>query len=149
MTTSHKVQLGIHLTPRWHQDPPAIIVDVNGQTQTLSLAEPQWFEFEFVATNDAYVAVDLLNKTDSDTVVEHNLDKAVMVDEVSFFGIRDPRFVWAGVYTPIYPDHMQQGSPATLPAHNYLSWNGQWRLDFTVPVFTWIHQQKNLGWIYK
>jgi hypothetical protein len=31
-----------------------------------------------------------------------------------------------------------------------LTWDGlvSGRLTFTVPVFTWIHQTQNLGWIY-
>ena len=31
---------------------------------------------------------------------------------------------------------------------DYLGWPGTWTLDFTSPVFTWIHQIQSLGWIY-
>jgi hypothetical protein len=29
-----------------------------------------------------------------------------------------------------------------------MGWNGRWELNFRVPIFTWIHQLENLGWIY-
>jgi hypothetical protein len=78
---------------------------------------------------------------------------AVIIDSVEFFGISDPRFVWAGVYWPEYPEpwlSQQNPSPqAALTNHNYLGWNGVWRLNFDVPVFTWIHKTLGMGWIYQ
>ena len=83
--------------------------------------------------------------------LDHNM--AVIVDSVEFFGITDPKFVWAGTYTPNYPEPWyseQIEKPlAQLPQQNYMGWNGIWRLDFSVPVFTWMHQTMNLGWIYQ
>ena len=34
------------------------------------------------------------------------------------------------------------------PYENYVDWNGIWVLDFTVPVYTWLHKVLGLGWIY-
>ena len=65
--------------------------------------------------------------------------------------IQDPKFAWAGIYRPEYPEPWasEQTNLATeLSSHTYLGWNGTWRLTFGVPVFTWIHQVQNLGWIY-
>jgi hypothetical protein len=85
--------------------------------------------------------VEFLNKLPNDTVPGSNLDKAVVIESVSFFGITDPKFAWAGVYHPVDQD--------PLSAHTYLSWNGTWTLRFDVPVFTWMHQVQDLGWIYQ
>jgi hypothetical protein len=35
-----------------------------------------------------------------------------------------------------------------LSSCNYLGWNGEWVLPFEVPVFKWLHDIENLGWIY-
>lgn len=93
------------------------------------------------------LSVAFSNKEDSDTDLVNKRDKAVVIKEIEFFGIHSPRFVWAGEYRPIYPPHMQD-QPETLKYHNYLGWNGVWYLDFTVPIFTWIHQTEDFGWIY-
>ena len=79
---------------------------------------------------------------------EEDLEQvAVIVKELKFFEISDPRVVWAGVYYPEYPDHYPDKT-YPLPGHGYLGWNGIYRLEFSVPVFTWIHQTLDLGWIY-
>ncbi len=93
------------------------------------------------------LAVEFLNKQDTDTDLINNRDKAVVINAIEFFGIESPRFVWAGEYRPTYPTHMKS-QPAILKYQNYLGWNGVWYLDFTVPIFTWIHQVEDLGWIY-
>ena len=61
-----------------------------------------------------------------------------------------------GKYMPIYPnpwagEQLAQGIvlDPILRYHNYLSWNGTWSLDFTVPIFTWIHTIEDLGWVYR
>jgi len=99
-----------------------------------------------------------LPKGDYQLIVEHinkdNLDNttALIVDNIIFNNISDPKFAWAGVYYPNYPEPWasEQGdtlAPA-LPSQTYLGWNGKWTLTFDVPVFTWIHKIQNLGWIY-
>jgi len=153
---TYPVKLAVTLRPIWHQDPPQIQIGVDNNLQFVTLEKLTTFNFEFDAQKKVNLQVRFLNKTDQDTIVEQNLDKAVVVEAVSFFGISDPRFVWAGIYYPEYPEpwasqQLQQGKdlPAQLKSHNYLSWNGTWKLEFTVPVFTWMHQTQGLGWIYK
>jgi hypothetical protein len=54
-------------------------------------------------------------------------------------------------FEPEYPEPWaseQSNLESELTAHPYLGWNGCWSLTFGVPVFTWIHQTQNLGWIY-
>ena len=78
-------------------------------------------------------------------------DTAIIVKALTFNDITSNKFVWAGVYTPQYPEPWaseQDSLAQQLPSHSYLGWNGVWRLEFTAPIFTWIHKNENLGWIY-
>ncbi|CAB4138224.1 hypothetical protein UFOVP328_417 [uncultured Caudovirales phage] len=153
MATKYKVSAGILLEPRWHQDPPQICVTAGRERINYNLYDQRWFRFDF-ETDQAqeYITVEFLNKQNTDTVPEQGLDKAVIVRTVDFFGIQDPKFVWAGVYEPRYPEpwaSQQTTLEPVLKNYNYLGWNGKWTLTFDVPVFTWIHQVQNLGWIYR
>jgi hypothetical protein len=81
----------------------------------------------------------------------HDATTALIVKSIAFNDIASDKFVWAGVYTPNYPEPWaseQVDLALELPANNYLGWNGVWRLTFTTPIFSWIHQVENLGWIY-
>lgn len=152
---TYPVKLALTLRPIWHNEPPLVRVGINNDFKQFELLETTTYEFEFQATGDCDLTVEFLNKKDTDTVPEHNLDKAVIIETISFFDIKDSRFVWAGVYEPVYPEpwateQRMQGiiPPPKLLSHDYLSWNGKWTLTFQVPVFTWIHKIQDLGWIY-
>jgi hypothetical protein len=151
MAISYPVELDIHLRSIWHDNPPKINVGINHDIQQIILSEDRIFHYEFIADNTSTITVELLNKIDSDTVPDKGLDKAVIIESVSFFGISDPKFVWAGEYRPEYPEpwaSQQHELKPLLKSHTYLGWNGKWTLTFDVPVFTWIHSVQNLGWIY-
>lgn len=155
MVTNHPVQIEVRLKPVWHKDPPEINIGINDNLQTVVLQNEQTFCYNFTASDQAQLTVEFLNKTNQDTVADRGLDKAVIIESVSFFGITDPRFVWQGVYTPDYPEpwateQRNQGVvlKQQLTNQTYLAWNGKWMLTFKIPVFTWIHQVQNLGWIY-
>ena len=152
---TYPVKLAVTVRPIWHADAPEIRIGINDNLTPVTLTETTVFEFEFLADKDSELTIEFLNKIDSDTVPNLNLDKAVVVETVSFFNISDPKFVWAGVYYPVYPEpwateQKNQGIilDKELKYHNYLSWNGKWKLKFDVPVFTWIHRVQDLGWIY-
>ena len=152
---TYPVKLAVTVSPIWHVDAPEIQIGINDNLTPVKLTETTVFEFEFLADKDSELTIEFLNKIDSDTVLNLNLDKAVVVETVSFFNISDPKFVWAGVYYPVYPEpwateQKNQGIilDKELKYHNYLSWNGKWKLKFDVPVFTWIHRVQDLGWIY-
>jgi hypothetical protein len=116
------------------------------------LYNTQNFEFEYDAHDRSMLEVEFTNKNINDTDLDRGLDKVVIIEQVSFFGINDPRFVWAGTYYPTYPDEWTDRDRTVwknaLKSHSYLSWNGVWRLDFPVPVFTWIHRVQGQGWIF-
>jgi len=155
MVMTYPVELSVRLRPVWHQDPPEIRIGVNRNLQTIQLLQLQDFEFCFDGQDHNFLEIEFLNKQDSDTVPELGLDKAVSIESVSFFGITDPKFGWRGVYSPRYPEPwagQQRAAGVSLPAQltntTWMGWNGTWRLEFSAPVFSWIHQVQNLGWIY-
>ena len=138
MVTDYPVKISLRLRPI---NQPRIIVTAGGKSIDQTLAHTQEFEFEFVANDQVTVQVHHVDKLDSDP------STAVEIVSVSFFGITDPQFAWAGVYTPVYPPHWL--GPKELPGQTYLGWNGVWKLEFSVPVFSWMHQKLNLGWLYQ
>lgn len=141
-----RTKVAITITPVIKKIAPEVFVSVPGETARWELWETKKFEFEF-DHSVGFLQVDLTNKPNDDPVM------AVIIDKVEFFGISDPKFIWAGVYKPNYPEpwYSQQINkpPELLPQQSYLGWNGTWRLDFSVPVFTWMHQTLNLGWLYQ
>ena len=150
MDTKHNIKGSIILEPVGYADAiPEVLVKLNEDLLfSGELEQTTAIEFDQTLSKGSNrLSVEFYNKKDSDTKVELGLDKAVMIKSIEFFGIKSPRFVWAGNYQPIYPSHMRN-QPEILKYHDYLGWNGVWYLDFTTPVFTWIHQTENLGWIY-
>lgn len=149
MDTQNNIVGSIVVEPIWWQDPPEISITL-AQDILFSgpLTESKTVTFGCCLPDSKHrLSVEFHNKKDSDTCLLTGKDKAVIVKQIEFFGIVSPRFVWSGLYRPEYPTHMQN-QPETLEYHNYLGWNGIWYLDFTVPIFTWIHKTENLGWIY-
>ena len=144
MDTDQLVQLCVVLRPIGH---PCVKVSANEILKTTQLVDVTSFEFEFKTHSDSSLVIEHCNKDAADAVT------AVEFVSVSFFGIGDPKFAWAGVYTPVYPEPWASEQLTTLPCtitpQTYLGWNGTWRLDFSVPVFTWIHRVQNLGWLYQ
>ena len=138
-------KLAVTLTPRQGEHAPEVKVSVPGYSVEEQLYRTKRIELEFDA-EQGWLEVEFVNKPALD---QH---MAVIIDQVAFFDITDPRFVWSGVYYPRYPEPWySEQNPPPLPAihqQTYLGWNGCWRLDFSVPVFTWIHRTLNLGWLY-
>lgn len=146
MAIKYPVNLAITLTPKLSNIAPEVTVRVPGQNVYKTLQNTTRVDFEFTAPS-GWVEVEFANKPADDA------DLAVIIDSVEFFGISDPKFVWTGIYTPRYPElwySQQIEKPlAHIPQQNYMGWNGTWRLEFTVPVFTWIHRTLDFGWMYQ
>lgn len=104
---------------------------------------------------DHVLIVEFYNKHDNDTDIEQNLDKAVIIEGVSFENMRFDSFMHQALYYPRYPEAYrrtcEQQNIVLEPAitSNYLGWNGEWILPVTFPIYTWIHETENLGWIYE
>ena len=147
MNTLYPVKLSVTLSPVNHNAGLPLQIGVDNNLTEICLSKTTTLNFDFETTNTiCTLSVEFLDKKDQEVVV---------VDQVDFFGIQDPRFAWAGIYCPQYPEpwateQRLQGislKPELCP-HTYLSWPGTWTLTFSVPVFTWIHQTQGLGWIY-
>jgi hypothetical protein len=92
------------------------------------------------------IIVEMINKSDTDSTT------AIIIKDIILNGIKDQKFVWAGTYYPSYPQpwaSTQKDLKESISNSTYLGWNGIWELDVTVPVFTWIHQTRGLGWIFE
>ena len=89
------------------------------------------------------IEVELLNKTDDDTIINDNtfLDKAIEITQIKFNDIDCKDCLLHSTYT-------SNDLKRNLKGQNYISWNGKWRLDISVPIFTYMHQKKKFGWIY-
>lgn len=97
--------------------------------------------------------IDFLNKKNTDTIGQN--DKALKIDKIILNGITSDKFVWEGVYEPIYPQPWANEQKILgkkldkfIKPATYLGWNGRWKLIYSVPLFSWIHKIENLGWIY-
>lgn len=138
MAIEYPVKMCVTLEPVGN---PWVDVEVQGQWKIQKLTETTDFEFEFNAQDLCCLKIKHFKKADNDHAT------AVIVKKIRFFGITDPRFVWAGSYFPEYPEHYPDKTTPLL-GHGYLGWNGVYQLEFSVPVFTWMHQTLDLGWIY-
>ena len=108
-------------------------------------------EFDYdLEQGEHYIQFEFINKTNQDTTADEDL--AVVIKDITINGISDPKIMMATTYRPRYPEpwlSQQDTTPdSVLQGHQYLGWNGIWRLEYTVPVFTWIHEAKGLGWRY-
>lgn len=77
---------------------------------------------------------------------------AVVIDSVRFQHVRDDFKIFSS-YQPQYPRHwirenqLQDRTLSPVIHSNYLGWPGRWWIDFETPVYAWIHQKLNLGWL--
>lgn len=138
MATEYTVQMRVTLEPVGE---PWVSVDADGWGRIQQLIETTKFDLEFDAQDCCCLKIEHFKKADNDPTT------AVIIKEISFFGIADPKFIWSGVYYPDYPEHYLD-KKLSLPGQTYLGWNGVYRLEFSVPVFTWMHKIKDFGWIY-
>lgn len=145
MVTEYPVKLAVTLSPVIGLTCPKVVIKVPGQTIQHTLKSCNRFELEFTGSR-GWIEILFFNKSDLDS------NTAVVINSIDFFGISDSKFLSKGVYHPIYPMPWasgQQNLKQILLGETYLGWNGTWRLDFDLPVFTWMHQVQNLGWIYQ
>jgi hypothetical protein len=143
---TYPVEMSVTMQPLHHDRPVPIQIGIDGDLVDIELDQITTKHFKFVAQDSCNLQVRLINKRDQE---------AVVIQQVEFFGITDPRFVWAGVYEPEYPEPWatEQSNAGIilqprLSPHTYLGWSGIWTLDFEIPVFFWMHKIQNLGWIY-
>jgi hypothetical protein len=124
---------------------PEFYIKINNVFQDMGiLTEEQTYNFDVALEDGVHsINVGFTNKVNTDTIVIENkivADKAVIVKSVTIEGYALDDFLYRAVYSPL--GHEQSHS-------SYLSWNGNWALEITTPIFTWLHKTQHLGWIYE
>lgn len=151
------LELSLQLTPKIFNGSPEIQLTLDDyEIFRGELHSTKIFDINQEITEGSHVlALEFFNKKENDTNLDTGEDKAVLIDWISFFSIADDKFIWQGDYRPRYPEawiktnqELKKSLSEQLKNITYLGWNGTWELHFTSPVFVWIHQIKNLGWIY-
>jgi len=152
----YRTEIKLHVTPIWHKEPPICVIrfskDIFFKEE---IKESKVYSYEeYLSAGNYDIIVEFLNKKNSDTVDAK--DKAVKIDKIIFNNIESEKFVWQGIYQPNYPEpwatqqkKLGKELNSVLTPITYLGWNGQWRLTYSTPIFTWIHKIKNHGWIYE
>ena len=93
------------------------------------------------------LSVDFVNKNYKESTAIN--DMAVIINQVRFQHL-DNDFKIYSLYCPVYPEpwlSQQVVTPAAVVHGNYMGWNGHWYLEFETPIYRWIHQRLNLGWL--
>lgn len=150
-TEQFRVDIAFDILPTAQDVPPAMTIRLdNDVLWDGKLHSGKTFAFSpCLVKGPHYLEIELHSKSDADPV------QSLTITNFSLGQIHSPRFVWQAVYRPRYPEPWASQQQATgidlcfeLHNTNHLGWNGVWRLEFTAPIFTWIHQVENLGWIY-
>ena len=116
---------------------PKCRISIDDQRQDVTVKQDTWVKLFYQGHGSARLSIEHYGKLDSDP------STALIIDKIKFNGMSNYKFVYQGMYYPCYPKHLL-GSNSVLPHQNYLSWNGSWHLDFTVPIYTWIHKTLDL-----
>lgn len=90
------------------------------------------------------LSVEFLNKN-FDEINPPDHDMAVIIESVKFQNLTSEFNVYSQ-YRPVYPSDWSGARTEVIHA-NYLGWNGEWYIDFETPIYQWIHQRLNLGWL--
>ena len=146
----------LHITPIWWHQAPLVKIRLDDAVCWHSpLAQHLELDLSRTLSRGEHVLIlEYSGKTNEDT--QPNRDQAVTIDSIDFFGISDNKFKLHSIYQPDYPEPwrtQQLDAGLDLATHligqDYLAWNGTWRLEFTTPIFTWMHRVQDLGWIYE
>lgn len=151
----YRTAIKLHITPVWHLEPPICMIrfskDVFFKEE---IKESKVYSYEeYLAVGEYNITIEFLNKKNTDTIDGKN--KAIKIDKIIFNDIDSEKYVWQGIYRPVYPEpwatqqkNLGNNLKPTVESATYLGWNGQWTLNYSTPIFTWIHKLKNHGWIY-
>ncbi len=155
MPIRYDLDLELEISSVWFRQPPTVEVSLDDHCLFHGLINADE-KITYTGSLDQgchYLKIQYQGKTDLDTDQDRGLDTAVILKKISFFGIDDMKFIWAGEYCPDYPvewaSQQSHPLPKLLTNQTYLGWNGTWTLRIDLPIFTWIHRIQDLGWIYR
>jgi hypothetical protein len=151
----YRTAIKLHITPVWHLEPPICMIrfskDVFFKEE---IKESKVYSYEeYLSVGEYDITIEFLNKKNTDTI--NGKDKAIKIDKIVFNDINSEKYVWQGIYRPVYPEpwisqqkKLGKKFNAVVNLATYLGWNGVWKLTYSAPIFTWIHKVENHGWIY-
>lgn len=151
----YRTEIKLHVTPVWHEEPPICAIRFSKNIFFKEeIKETKVYSYEeYLTIGNHDITIQFLNKKNTDTV--NGKDKAIKIDKIVFNNIESEKFVWQGIYQPIYPEpwrsQQKKAGNELMPILNsqtYIGWNGVWKLTYSAPIFTWIHKVENHGWIY-
>jgi hypothetical protein len=148
------LDIKILITSIWFDKKPKIKYGIDDVViNDIEVNQPITLTFQDKLSNGKHIFwIDFYNKENSDCVPEQNLDTAIIIESVIIENLNLDRFKWAAKYYPRYPKLLKLKQPnleSVRDSATYLGWNGIWKLEFEMPIFTWIHQLDNLGWLYE
>jgi hypothetical protein len=144
------INVTIELHPLIVKTPPLIFLGASDSTvpDYHKLTGPMTIEksFEFKKSGPHTIILGFTNKNYSECSVDG--DMAVIIDSIKFQNFNHDFKIFSQ-YFPDYPsDWRADGHDCPKAIHsNYLGWNGIWVLDFETPIYRWIHQRLDLGWL--
>jgi hypothetical protein len=153
----YHVDVSVLLKPVISDRRPTCRIGLNDNLIDVILDQEKWFNFTYSGPIDSKIKliVEHYGKTDADTNIQLDTDVAVILEQIKFNDITSPKFIWLGKYRPNYSSSYIKTCQTNgitlspeLTSMSYLGWNGIWTLEFTLPIYTWIHRVENLGWIY-
>jgi hypothetical protein len=100
----YRTEIKLHITPVWHKEPPICAIQFSKDVFFKEeITESKVYSYEEYLMDGNYdVTIEFLNKKNSDTV--DGKDKAIKIDKIVFNNIESEKFVWQGIYQPIYPE---------------------------------------------
>jgi ribosomal protein L25 (general stress protein Ctc) len=148
----YNTSIQITVEPIYWNTVPAIAYGYNNhRLKTVKLDSEQILDFSHnFEMEKNFIWIDFFNKSMQDST--RNNDMAVKIKKITIEGMSLYRFIWTAEYFPKYPKEWavnQINLSERIQSADYLGWNGRWKLNFTVPIFTWIHRLENLGWLYE
>jgi len=132
----HEFRLEIDLSPVHGLADPVIQYGISGtdlRELTVDSAKTLVYN-KLLPVGDYTFELSMINKHKNDPTM------AVDIKRIRVMEIEDYQFMYHSLYKPVGRE--------PLTAHNYICWPGPWQMQFTSPVYTWIHKQLDLGWIY-
>lgn len=113
---------------------PDVVIRCGSKKVEIKLSTSKWFYFEYTKEEGPdQLTVEHRNRLPSDGVT------AVVVKAITLNDITHMQNTYQGIFYPVDKEPKRT---------DYVDFNGIWILEFTIPVFTWMHQTQGLGWIY-
>lgn len=138
-----KIQLFSHVVNTL----PEIVLGCNNQQiENITLSPGAHnLEYNFKLDNGkSKFYIDFKNKQYSEW--SENSDMAVEIVNVQFQNLPD-NFNHLSFYVPDYPTEEEKQKWDSVIHSNYMGWNGRWYLEFETPIYYWLHQKLDLGWL--